>query len=337
MIDFNKGINAPYFSLTLSDADVTNDVAPCLLSLSYTDYLDGMSDELSVSFYDEYDKWINGWWPKQGDLLSLCLGYRTNRVNFGDFELDEIAYNHPPSVVTLRALSTGLSKSNRTLKAKAYENTTLSGIIKTVAKRMKLQLTGEIKEVSITRVTQYQESDVAFLTRLAREYGHSFKIVKDKLVFTPIDKLSEQKPIMSLLPTDIITVSLRDRISSVAKSVKVVGYDSKKKRKISKKRKAKTVRKNSLTNYDELKIVTKAENSEQMQARADAATLDQAQEQCAGSMTLWGNPQLVAGLTVKLTNFGKFSGLYLINQSRHSVSRSEGYKTVIEIKMVKEE
>ncbi|MBS9780863.1 MAG: hypothetical protein KGV56_00035 [Gammaproteobacteria bacterium] len=337
MIDVNKGINAPYFSLTLSDADVTNDVAPCLLSLSYTDYLDGMSDELSVSFYDEDNKWINSWWPKQSDLLSLCLGYRANMVNFGDFELDEIAYNHPPSVVTLRALSTGLSKSNRTLKAKSYENTTLSGIIKTVAKRMKLQLTGEIKEVSITRVTQYQESDVAFLTRLAREYGHSFKIVKDKLVFTPIDKLSEQQPIMTLLPTDIITVSLRDRISSVAKSVKVVGYDSKKKRKISKKRKAKTVRKNSLTNYDELKIITKAENSEQMQARADAATLDQAQEQCAGSITLWGNPQLVAGLTVKLTNFGKFSGLYLINQSRHSVSRSEGYKTVIEIKMVKEE
>lgn len=337
MIELNKGVDAPYVQLTLSDADITNDVSPNLLTLSYTDYLDGMSDELTVSFYDERDQWINAWWPKQGDLLSLQLGYFQALQKFGDFELDEIAYRHPPSVITLRALSTGLSKSNRTLKAKAYENTTLSGIVKTIAKRMKLKLTGKIKEVSITRATQYQESDVAFLTRLAREYGHSFKIVKDKLVFTPIDELSEQEPVLTLSPRDMINVNLRDRISTVAKSVKVIGYDAKKKRKISKKRKAKSVRKkNPLTNYDELVIVTKAENAEQMQARADAAATDQAQEQCAGSITLLGNPKLVAGQTVKLSGYGKFSGLYLVNHSRHEVNRSSGYKTVIEVKMVEE-
>ncbi len=332
-----KGVNAPLIKLTLSDADITQAVEPNLVALSYTDYLDGMSDELTVSFYDEGDKWINAWWPKQGDLLSLKLGYLNNVVNFGDFELDEISYDHPPSVVTLRALSTGLSKSNRTLKAKAYENTTLAGIVKKVAKRMKLKPVGKIKEIQLTRVTQYQESDVAFLTRLAREYGHSFKIVKDKLVFTPLDELENQTPVAVLSERDIITISLRDRISAVAKNVKVTGYDSKKKRSVSKTVPAKPLRKTNQTSADELVIVAKAENAGMMQAKADALATEQAQDQCAGNITLWGNPKLVAGQTVVLKNRGNFSGKYLVNSSRHDVNRHSGYVTTLEVKMIKAE
>lgn len=88
-------------------------------------------------------------------------------VGLGSMELAEIEYQHPPSVITLKALSTGITKSNRTQRGRAYEHTTLADIVRRIARRLRLKVTGTIKHIPIERVTQYQERDVEFLTRLA--------------------------------------------------------------------------------------------------------------------------------------------------------------------------
>ena len=139
--------------------------------------------------------------------MSLSLGDQfTGLVSVGKFEIAEIEYNRPPSRVSLKALSTGITKSNRTLRGKAYENTTLAAIVRQIAGRLKLEITGTVKDIPIKRVTQYQERDVEFLTRLAKEYGHSFKIVGKKLVFTDNDALKQRPAVAVLKPEDIIRV-----------------------------------------------------------------------------------------------------------------------------------
>ena len=39
------------------------DIEPHLIELSYTDYLEGQSDELVVQFEDISGKWIRAWFP----------------------------------------------------------------------------------------------------------------------------------------------------------------------------------------------------------------------------------------------------------------------------------
>jgi len=56
-------------------------------------------------------------------------------------------------------------------------------------------------------------------------------------------------------------------------------------------------------------------------------------DQCAGTVTLVGNALLVAGQMVRLQGFGKFSGKYLVKQSRHAFTRHRGWTTELEIKM----
>ena len=65
-----------------------------------------------------------------------------------------------------------------------------------------------------------------------------------------------------------------------------------------------------------------------------AALSEQNEDQSAGDITLIGNPKLVAGSTILLKNLGVFSGKYLIKQSRHSISRTQGYTTNIEVRML---
>lgn len=54
----------------------------------------------------------------------------------------------------------------------------------------------------------------------------------------------------------------------------------------------------------------------------------------AGSLTLPGNPKLVAGVTFDLTDCGKLSGKYLIESARHRLDRGGGYTTELEVKRV---
>jgi len=44
-----------------------------------------------------------------------------------------------------------------------------------------------------------------------------------------------------------------------------------------------------------------------------------------------GNPYLVAGLNIELKGLYHLSGKYHITQARHSIDRTSGYKTELEV------
>ena len=119
-------VTMPDYVIKYEGKDITGDLKYCLLSISYTDYLGGQSDELQLEFEDTDGRWIRAWYPEQGDALSLSVGDQfTGMVSWGSFEIAEIEYDHPPSVVSIKALATGITRANRTLQPKAYEITTL--------------------------------------------------------------------------------------------------------------------------------------------------------------------------------------------------------------------
>ena len=331
-------VTLPDVLIKYEQKDITSDIRPYFLSLSYTDYLEGQSDEIQLELEDVDGRWLRTWYPNQGDKLALQLGDQfTGMVKLGEFEIAEIEYRHPPSVVSLKALSTGISHANRTRQPKAYEHTTLANIVRLIARRLKLSVTGEIADIKIERITQYQERDVEFLARLAREYGHSFKIVGKTLVFTRNDKLAAQKAVQTLLPADIKSIRLRDLIKGVPQEAVVSGYDAKRKTVRRRRRKHTPLREGSkrAATTDTLKIVAnRGESDAQLAARADAALAHASQSQVAGDFTLVGNAKLVAGQIVQLKGFGKFSGRYLVKQSRHDIRRGSGYTTTLEVKMV---
>lgn len=334
-----NNVPMPDFSMLYEKTNITADIEPHLLELTYTDNLEGESDELTVAFEDISGKWIRQWYPTQGDKLKAAIGYKGAQLtDIGAFEIDEVEYNYHPSYIQIKALSTGIAKANRTLKPKAYENTTLKQIVGIIAGRLKLKVVGTIKHIPVQRATQYQERDVEFLARLAREYHHSFKIVGDQLVFTDKDELGKSEAVVTIEEKDTISISLRDRIKDTAKEVDVSGYDANGKKVIKKRKKAKALRENmkqaQSASGDTLKVVTRGETQEQINARADAALAEQNDDQTAGNITVIGNPKLVAGSTLALRNLGIFSGKYLIKSSRHSIVRGGGYTTSLEVRML---
>lgn len=338
----------PVFVLSYEQKNITSDITPYVRSVTYTDYLSGQSDELEVELEDADGRWARHWYPGKGDTLSLKIGYEAAPLlPCGAFEIDEIEFAQPPATVSIRGLATGVKKSVRTRVGRAYENTTLAAIAQRIAKRNKLTLTGKIRDIRIDRVTQYQERDVEFLTRLAREYGYAFKIVGSKLVFTELADLRDGKAVVILRATDLISIRLRDKIKDVYQQAKVKYHNPKTKKlvvygvkndgqvgEVGHTTAATKKQSGSAASGDTLKLSTRSGSKAAAQAKAQAA-LDEANlQQTAGSLTVPGNPKLVAGTTFALADCGKLSGKYLVESARHRLDRGGGYTTELEVKRV---
>lgn len=337
----------PMFVLSYEQKNITSDITPYVRSVTYTDYLSGQSDELEVELEDTDGRWVRHWYPGKGDTLSLKLGYEAAPLlPCGAFEIDEIEFAQPPATVSIRGLATGVKKSVRTRVGRAYENTTLAAIAQRIAKRNKLTLTGKIRDIRIDRVTQYQERDVEFLTRLAREYGYAFKIVGAKLVFTELADLRDGGTVATFKATDLIAVRLRDKIKDIYSEAKVKYHDPKTKKLVVYGVKGDQVTEVGQTTAstkkqsgqsasgDTLKLSTRSGSKAAAEAKAQAALDDANLQQTAGSLTVPGNPKLVAGTTFELADCGRLSGKYLVESARHRLDRGGGYVTELEVKRV---
>ena len=336
----------PVFVIRYDQKDITNDLTPYVRAVTYTDYLSGQSDTLEVELEDVDGRWLDTWYPGKGDTLSADIGYdNAPLLPCGSFEIDEIEFSFPPSVVVIKALSTGVKKSVRTHQGRAYENTTLAAIAQRLAKRNKLTLIGKIREIRIDRVTQYMETDVAFLTRLAREFGYAFKIAGTKLVFSELAELRSTDAALVLALQDLSQLNLRDKIKDVVQEVKQKYHNPKTKKlevygvkdgqvQVVGQSDAKGKDSGQQVSADTHKMSARAGSKATAQVKAQAALDASNLQQTAGSMATTGNTKLVAGNTVDLQRCGKLGGKYLIESARHRMERGSGYITELEIKRV---
>jgi phage protein D len=324
----------PVFRLVYGQKDITNDITEYVTSVTYADHLSGQSDEIEVALEDADGRWVDSWYPGKGDTLALAMGFDNGpMLACGQFEIDEIEFADPPSTVLIRALGSWPGKPVRTRNSIGMEKTTMAAVAAHIAKRNGFTLTGKIKAISIDRVTQNQETDVAFLTRLADEYGYAFKVMGRRLVFTEIAALLKADPAAYFSLNDLVGIRITDKITHVYKDAKVKYHDAKAKKLVvcGTKADGQVGVAGASTSSDTLKKTTRAPDKATAQTKAEAGLKKANLEQTTGSITVPGNTALVAGLMVGLEAMGKLGGKYLIKSARHQIDRSGGYTSELEI------
>lgn len=329
-------VPAPVFTVAYNKRDITAWLTPFLLSVSWTANLDGdEADSAEISLEDSDGRWLRGWYPVKGDELVLHIGYAdAPLVPCGAFEIDEIGIDGPPSQVQIKALSAGVTQPLRTHEARAYEGTSLAGIVREVAARHGLTVVGDIEDIQIRRVTQMHEQDLKFLKRLAQEYGYAFNVRGKLLTFAALEGLRATRAVTVLRPGDLARYAFRDRIKDTPRKASAKYLDPKTKRLIEFEvaSEEEVVPK---TSADTLRLNPRAESAAQARAKSKAA-LRRAQDQTTVcTCTLWGTPGLVAGVNVELAEFGQLSGVYQVARSVHRIDRSGGYVTELELRRVK--
>ncbi len=316
----------PIFELFYEQKNITKDVSPYVTSIEYTDVEHGESDELQITFEDSEKLWQGAWIPTKGDALRAYIGYEAEKLlNCGVFEIDELEYDTPPDVITVKGLATGIKKPLRQKNSQGYENKTLKQIAKEIADKHGYTLVGEVADIRVDRITQNKERDLTFLTKLAEEYGYIFKIAENNLVFYDVKKLKGANATQIFYKSDLLHINLREKTSQKYKAVQVSYFNPKKKKVV----KA-TARNENVKKGDTLKITARCSDRKQAIAKAQAA-LSTADTKIEGSLEFTGNPYLIAGSNIELKGVGHFSGKYHIKQARHVIDRASGYKTYCEV------
>jgi len=337
----HETVPVPAFELSYNGRAITQEIAPYVISATYTDQLTGDADSLDIELEDTDGRWLDSWYPEKGASLAYRFGYAdTPLISAGRFDVDELELDGPPSIVRIRALATGVQDAVRTRKGRAYENTTLAAIAQRIAKRHKMTLVGKIEPLRIDRVTQYQEGDISFLQRLANQYGYAFKVTENnsRLVFWKTADLHLQKAIRSYAPEDLASWNFRDKVSDVPAGVEVKHHDTKTKKLVVYEVKdgdttvVGSTTAGKATSADTVKMTSRAKSQASAESQAEAELDRRLLERTSGEINLEGDPALAAGANIELVGFGKLSGLYTVTRATHAIVRNAGYTMSLELK-----
>ncbi|HGI9865001.1 TPA: phage late control D family protein [Salmonella enterica subsp. enterica serovar Montevideo] len=329
----------PAYRLVYNRKDITHDVSVYVTSVSYTDRLSGESDEIQVDLEDSEGRWRDAWYPGKGDTLTLQMGYAGEPLReCGTFSIDEIELSGPPDSVSLRGLATSVTVAMRTKVSRGFENTTLAAIAQRIAGKHRLQLQGQIEPLTLDRVTQYDETDLAFLKRLARDYGYLVKVTHTHVIFSSLDKLRDAPPTFTFTRPDISRYSLRDTINRIYKGAKYRSQNSRTKQVVTYQADGgestttvSTATRGKNTSADTLTLSGRSGNQGTAARRTRAALNLKNQYQKVATLSMAGNIRLRAGHNVTLTGFGASDGKWLTGSVRHSMTRSGGYTMDVEV------
>lgn len=174
---------APAYMLTLDGADITQNFSDRLIGLTMTDNRGFEADQLDIAL-DDTDGLVE--LPPRGASLTLWLGWQGSAlVNKGSFTVDEIEHRGAPDTLTIRGRSADFRGTLNSRREQSWHDTTLGVIVETIAQRNKLtaSVADALKTIAIPHIDQTQESDAAFLSRLAERNGASVSVKAGKLLF----------------------------------------------------------------------------------------------------------------------------------------------------------
>lgn len=90
-------VRTPQWVLTYAGVNISGDISGMVREIVYTDRLSGAAGEIEVELEDRDKLWQGPWYPQEGDLTNLNLGYANEALlPCGDFQVDDFG-THVPS------------------------------------------------------------------------------------------------------------------------------------------------------------------------------------------------------------------------------------------------
>lgn len=253
-------------------------------------------------------------------------------LDCGQFELDNVTVDGPPNTVTIKATSLSYTNAIRqTEKSKSWENVTLSQILEFITKKSGMgYMFISSKNPKYTRVEQYRQSDIAFLSRLCHDAGCSLKVTSNIVVIFDQAEFEQNPEVKTIRFGEEytkyrLTTNENDNYTScrvyctkpsgevITATVYVEDY------------------KEDDNNNQCLEIRQNVDSIAEAENLAYKMLRLHNKYEFEASFTFPGDPELTAGSVVVLEDFGAWNGRYVIKQAKHSLSHS-GYSTQISLR-----
>ncbi len=334
--------------ISFAGTNITKDIAPYLLGLTYEDNESDDADELQIKLQDRDALWLESWLEEaiEGAAAArLKIDAKIIRENWnsdgqdavlpcGSFELDSVDVSGPPTVVTLKAVSAALSSGfQKTKHSKAWEMVKLSAVAGEMAANAGLALLYEAgNDPFYKRLEQSKQSDASFLSTVCKNAGFSMKVSDGKLVIFDQASYEAKAPVYTFKRG--AGLYTRYKLHSGGSGNKYsscrVSYVPPSGECIEGIAKTEDYNEDAKTN-SQLEVSMAVNDAGEAKALAEKLLRLHNKYEKTASFTMPGNPYLAAGVTVMLEGWGAFNGKYMVSMARHEVGTG-GYTTKVELR-----
>ena len=173
----------PVAKLSINGKPFNTDALSRIISISLTDKSGFEADELTVSLSDHDGALAL---PPKSAEITIALGYiETGIVDKGSYKITEVSWSGAPDTLHITAQSADTSDRFSEAKEKSWHKTSLKEIIESIAAANGYTpIIGKAyQEEKIDHIDQSNESDAAFLSRLAERYDAIATVKHGRLLF----------------------------------------------------------------------------------------------------------------------------------------------------------
>lgn len=174
------------YRVTLDGRDLSRLIAPSLIRLSLSESRADEADTLDIVLDDSKNTFAI---PKRGAAIKVAIGWVGEPlVDKGTFTVDEVEHSGAPDILTIRARSASMTEAMHERREQSWHAQTLGAIVNAIAGRHSLKpaVADALAKIAIAHIDQTHESDMSFLTRLARRYDAVMNVKDLRLLFMPI-------------------------------------------------------------------------------------------------------------------------------------------------------
>jgi uncharacterized protein len=176
----------PDFRITLEGKDLTSTIEPRLQGLTVTECRQEEADTLDLTL-DDHDNSLAI--PQRGAVLEVSIGWLGFPLTSkGKFTVNEVEHAGAPDTITIRARSASMTKGMGERQEKSWHKQTIGAIVAAIAGKYSLKpaVGAALGKIQIPHIDQTNESDMSFLTRLAKRYDAVMTVKNGSLLFMPI-------------------------------------------------------------------------------------------------------------------------------------------------------
>jgi phage protein D len=175
----------PEFNILANQKNITGLIRDRLIRITTTDEAGTKSDTVDIVLDDRDGKMKI---PPTGAELSVYFGFKGKGMfPIGLYVVDEIVHEGPPDTLIIPAKAADMKKSLKVQKSRSWDNASYDVIVRTIAAEHDLEpkVSPGLSSFVFPHVDQTNESDLHFLTRLAKQHDAIVKPVMGNLVLVP--------------------------------------------------------------------------------------------------------------------------------------------------------
>lgn len=307
------------WKVVLQGRDLTEKLAPRLISLRLSEKLGEEADELEIVLHDADGL---AQLPPEDATLTVSLGWdrgtlvSIGMVRKGTFVVDEVSWDGPPDKVTIRASSANFKDSFRTRKTRVWKGSTVADVVRTIAAEhdLKPRCHPDLAGKPVTAAEQHNKSDMQFLRDLGRLHDATATVKGGALIFAPRDATTT--PSGAEMPTAILS---RTRCASASwrRAAREKDQDGAE----AQYHDATEGKRKTVTHGGEKRKRLKRVYSSEADAKTAATSETQRQKRASATLEVtlaFGNPLLTPGMGIEATGFRA-----LIDQTKWRIASAE--------------